>query len=169
MCEQCGNRTATVHFTEIVQGEKNEFHLCETCAKEKGYAAYQFMTGAFSVNQLLSGLMNLDPAVKQRAGSSQTRCESCGLTFSQFSQIGRFGCAHCYEAFAPGLNPMLKKIQSSNQHVGKVPKRQGGTIAYRRELTRLRQELQTRIQQEQFEEAARLRDQIRELETRVME
>ncbi|KUO95123.1 UvrB/UvrC motif-containing protein [Ferroacidibacillus organovorans] len=169
MCEQCGNRPATVHFTEIVQGEKNEYHLCETCAKEKGYAAYQFMAGAFSVNQLLSGLMNLDPAVKQRAASSQTRCESCGLTFSQFSQIGRFGCEHCYEAFAPGLDPMLKKIQSSSQHVGKIPKRQGGAIAHRRELIRLRQELQAHIKEERFEEAARLRDQIRALEMRVSE
>ncbi len=165
LCEHCGKRPATVHLTEIVQGQKSEYHLCETCAREKGEAAYQAIAGAFSVNQLLSGLMNFDPWVQERVETAAPpRCEHCGMTFNQFSQIGRFGCPHCYDAFSPGLDSLLRKIQSSDQHVGKVPKRRGGAIGMKRELQKLRLELQQRIAEERFEEAAHLRDRIRYLE-----
>jgi len=164
VCDQCGKRPANVHFTEILQGQKSEFHLCEVCAREKGEEAYQALAGAFSVNQLLSGLLHFDPSVKMRANSPTAQCEQCGLTFHQFAQLGRFGCAHCYEAFASGLNQLLRKVQSSEQHVGKIPKRRGGSIAARRELAQLREEMRQRIVAEQFEEAAALRDRIRLLE-----
>lgn len=164
LCEGCGKKPATVYFTEIVQGQKSQYHLCESCAQEKGEAAYQAMAGVFSVNQLLSGLLNLDPMIKQRAGVAAPRCDHCGLSFNQFAQVGRFGCPHCYEAFASGLSSLLRKIQSSDQHVGKIPRRRGGVIAARRELNHLREQMQLRITEERFEEAAELRDRIRKLE-----
>lgn len=163
-CENCGKRPATVHFTEIAQGQKTEYHLCEACAHERGAAAYQAMAGAFSVNQLLSGLMNLDPAARERSQATAPRCESCGLTFQQFSQIGKFGCPDCYRSFGTGLESLLKRVQSSDEHVGKIPKRHGGTVTAKRELQKLRQQMQARIAEEQFEEAAQLRDRIRQLE-----
>ena len=167
LCESCGQRPAAVHMTEIVQGQKSEYHLCEACAREKGATAYQMVAGAFSVNQLLSGLLNFDPSVTQRMKAPEPRCEHCGLTFSQFAQVGRFGCPHCYEAFAPGLGPLLRRVQSSERHVGKVPRRRGGHIAKRRELDALKEELQERIAEERFEEAASLRDRIRQLEKQI--
>lgn len=167
ICESCGKRPATVHFTEIVQGQKSEYHLCETCAREKGQAAYQAVAEAFSVNQFLSGLMHFDPSVQTRVGEASTRCENCGMTFKQFSQIGRFGCPQCYQTFAPGLESLLRKIQSSEKHVGKIPRRRGGVIGLRRELQQLRQEMQNCITEEHFEEAAKLRDRIRALEQQI--
>jgi len=164
MCEQCTKRPANVHFTEIVQGQKSEYHLCEVCAREKGEAAYQALAGAFSINQLLSGLLNFDPSVKTRTTAPTTQCDHCGLTFHQFAQLGRFGCPHCYEAFAEGLSPLLRKVQSSDQHSGKVPRRRGGAITAKRELGRLRDEMRQRIAEERFEEAAQLRDRIRLIE-----
>ena len=167
LCEECGKNPATVHYTEIVQGQKTEFHLCETCARDKGVAAYEALAGPFSINQLLSGLLNFDPLVKQRMEMPKSQCPHCGLTFQQFKQIGRFGCPHCYETFDPALDSLLKKIQSSDQHVGKVPKRRGGVVALRRQLDDLKQELQDRIREEKYEEAARLRDRIRDLERQI--
>lgn len=167
LCEECGQRPATVHFTEIVQGKKSEYHLCETCAREKGATAYQMVTGSFgpfSVNQLLSGLMSLDSNVAARTSPPTVQCDECGLTYQQFAQLGKFGCPHCYEAFSQGLGQLLRRVQSSDTHVGKVPRRAGGAIAARRELTELRQHLQQRVTEERFEEAAKLRDRIRKLE-----
>lgn len=167
LCEECGKRPATVHYTQIVQGQKTEYHLCESCAREKGVAAYEAIAGPFSINQLLSGLLNFDPVVKERMDSPGLQCPECGLTFNQFKQLGRFGCPNCYKAFDLALESLLKKIQTSDQHVGKVPKRRGGVVAVRRQLDQLRNDLQEQIRLEKYEEAARLRDRIRELEGKV--
>lgn len=167
LCEQCGERPATVHFTEIVQGRKAEFHLCEACAREKGAQAYHMVSGPFSVNQLLTGLMHLDPAVAERAAVPTLRCDHCGMTFAQFAEVGRFGCPHCYRAFAPGLGGLLKRVQSSDQHVGKIPRRRGGRAAARRELANMKRKLQECVTEERFEDAAALRDEIRILEQQL--
>lgn len=167
LCEKCGKRVAAVHLTEIAQGQKTEYHLCETCAREKGEAAYQAMAGAFSVNQLFSGLLHFDSSVTSRADAETLQCPQCGFTFEQFAQVGRFGCPSCYDAFSERLAPLLRRIQSSDHHVGKVPKRRGGAIGLRRELEQLRQDLRQCVAAEKFEEAARLRDRIHQLENQL--
>ena len=167
LCERCGKNEASVHYTEIVQGDKNVFHLCESCAREKGEATYQAMAGVFAFNQLWSGLLNVDASMPQVANSPEPKCETCGMTFSHFTKIGRFGCPDCYQTFAARMEPLLKRIQSSDQHTGKVPKRQGGTISVKRELIRLKQEMQLSVVDERFEEAAKLRDRIHYLEQQL--
>ena len=95
LCPECGKRPATIHYTKIVNGHKTEMHLCEVCAGEKGESMPGFSSG-ISFQQLLSGLLNFDnsPASgTHESFSSQTlRCPTCGLTYNQFSKIGRFGC-----------------------------------------------------------------------------
>ncbi|CAM4478126.1 hypothetical protein U9M73_14990 [Paenibacillus phoenicis] len=166
-CQECGKRPATLHFTKIVNGEKTEFHFCETCAREKG-ELIPGTSGGFSIHNLLSGFLDLGPATKGQISGHSTpehlRCEECGMTYSQFSKIGRFGCSSCYKYFNDRLDPLFKKVHGNTVHVGKVPKRIGGHIQVKRKLDDLRRELQYRILQEEFEVAAALRDQIRELE-----
>lgn len=164
-CEECGERPATVHFTKIVQGEKSEFHLCEACAREKGDWLNQTAAG-FSLNSFLSGLLNFDSA-GNAAATAPPRCSTCGLTYSQFSQVGRFGCADCYSHFEPKLEPLLRKVHGSTTHMGKVPQRTGGKMKAKRRLEELRNQLRNAIQSERFEEAAELRDKIRELEQKL--
>lgn len=163
-CQECGQRPATVHFTKIVQGDKSEFHLCELCAREKGEWMNK-TTGGFSLNSLLSGLLNFDSPGGPVA--APPRCGTCGLTYTQFSQAGRFGCADCYKHFQSRLDPLMRKVHGSTTHAGKVPQRTGGKIKTRRELDKLRQQLQTAVQLEKFEEAAVLRDKIRDLEQQL--
>ncbi|MMZ61337.1 hypothetical protein D3C76_391370 [compost metagenome] len=169
-CQECGKRPASLHFTKIVNGEKTEFHICEACAREKG-EIIPGTTGGFSIHNLLSGLLDFNPGLKgQNAGTKTTenlRCEECGLTYSQFSKIGRFGCSSCYKHFNDRLDPLFKRVHGNTVHVGKIPKRVGGHIEVKRKLDDLRRELQYRILQEEFEEAASLRDQIRELEKNI--
>ncbi|GAX89354.1 UvrB/UvrC motif-containing protein [Effusibacillus lacus] len=163
-CEECGQRPATVHFTKIIQGEKTEAHLCESCAREKG----EWMnpsTAGFSLNSLLSGLLNFDSAGTPVA--AVPRCGNCGMTYSQFSESGRFGCAECYTHFQSRLDPLMRKIHGSATHAGKVPQRTNSKIRTKRELDKLRAQLQSVIQAEKFEEAAVLRDKIREIEQQL--
>ncbi|MOA13755.1 UvrB/uvrC motif protein [compost metagenome] len=95
------------------------------------------------------------------------RCENCGLTYAQFSKIGRFGCSSCYQAFEEKLDPLLKRVHGGIVHSGKIPKRSGGQIQCKRKIEELRRELQAKIEHEEFESAAQLRDQIRELERKM--
>ncbi|MBB4074917.1 protein-arginine kinase activator protein McsA [Anoxybacillus voinovskiensis] len=92
------------------------------------------------------------------------------MTYHQFTKIGRFGCSHCYDAFAKQLQPILKRLHSGNTiHAGKIPKRIGGTIHVRKQIEQLKQKLQELIAREEFEKAAEVRDQIRSLEAQLSE
>jgi protein arginine kinase activator len=175
LCEECGKRPANLHLTKIVSGEKTEHHICEQCAKEKGDVLSNFSN--FGIHQLLSGLLNFDPSNKsvlggfsQSQSSGQTkpyRCETCGLTYAQFSKSGRFGCSDCYEYFGDNLDPLFRRIHGNTQHIGKVPEKAGGHIKLQRELDQLKQALQTYIRSEEFEKAAEIRDRIRALEKKI--
>ncbi|MCA0758372.1 UvrB/UvrC motif-containing protein [Paenibacillus sp. N4] len=168
-CQECGKKPATLHFTKIINGEKTEFHICEGCAREKG-EGIPGTPNSFSIHSLLSGLLDFEQLGAPGMGSMQQqplRCEECGLTYAQFSKIGRFGCSNCYQAFSEKLDPLLKRVHSGTVHSGKIPKRSGNQIRCRKEIEQLRRDLQTRIEHEEFESAAQLRDQIRELERKM--
>lgn len=113
LCQECGKRPATLHFTKIVNGEKTEFHFCETCAREKGELIPGTSNG-FSIHSLLSGLLDLDPSGKGQTPGAKTaqtlQCEECGMTYSQFSKLGRFGCSSCYKYFSDRLDPLFKRV-----------------------------------------------------------
>ncbi len=167
-CQECGKRPATLHFTKILNGEKSEFHFCEACAREKG-ELIPGTPGGFSIHNLLSGLLEFDsaPSKNQATPAQALRCDYCGLTYAQFSKIGRFGCTSCYQNFNSKLDPLLKRVHGSTVHIGKVPKRSGQTIEMKRQIEGLKRELQAMIDQEEFERAASIRDRIRELEKKV--
>lgn len=166
ICQECGKRPATLHFTKIVNGEKTEFHICEPCAREKGEMIPGTSNG-FSIHNLLSGLLDFEPSSVSTMKQQTVRCEHCGLTYSQFSKIGRFGCGDCYKSFAEKLDPLFKRVHGNTIHVGKVPKRTGGLIQYKREIEKLKKDMMVRIEQEEFEQAAKIRDQIREIEKKM--
>lgn len=165
LCQECNQRPATLHFTKIVNGKKHEFHICEYCAREKG--EYIPGSNSFSIHQLLSGLLNFEQPITQgvREPQDERICSKCEMTFEQFVRTGRFGCAHCYETFNDKIDPILKRVHSGNtQHTGKIPKRIGGSIHLRRKIFTLKEQLQRLIVREEFEEAAKVRDEIRMIE-----
>jgi protein arginine kinase activator len=172
LCPECGKRPATIHFTKIVNGNKSEFHLCEVCAQEKGEYMPGFgFDGGFSFNQLLSSLLHFDahapeaPTFRARVN----RCPTCGLTYQQFSKMGRFGCSDCFKTFKDRLEPLLRRIHGHTTHRGKIPEKTRGALKIRRQMEILREELARKVEAEDFEEAAKIRDQIRELQERLKE
>ncbi|MDD5270777.1 MAG: UvrB/UvrC motif-containing protein [Candidatus Omnitrophica bacterium] len=156
LCQACGKNDATVEFTEIVNDEVKQLHLCDACAKKKGIEMEQH----FSIADFLAGL--------SEPGTGVMKCDKCGMTFDEFQKIGRFGCTDCYLAFRENLRPLLKRIHGSTKHTGKSAQgrvRQGGQDN-RPEISALKQRLQLAVDREEFEEAAKLRDRIRDLENK---
>jgi protein arginine kinase activator len=164
LCEKCKKAIATVHLTEINGGKREENHLCEECARTMNLPHKQ----AISISELLGALM--EKGQKKHRGSREKReCPDCGISFSEFQNNGRLGCANDYKIFEKELAQLLKKVHGSTKYIGKVPDGSSKTPIYQNELMRLKHRLKKVIQIEDYEDAARIRDRIIELEELVGE
>ena len=166
LCDICGKNAATVHLTEIIDDQMNELHLCEECARQKSAQ----MESQFGLGDLLAGMVEFEKPTKEKELEAfSAKCPNCGLTYADFKKIGRLGCGECYTAFKKYLGPLLKKIHGSSLHIGKSPFKPVKTAKHKVDPQELRTRLARAIEVEAFEEAARLRDQIKELEKKQAE
>lgn len=160
-CDRCDNE-AKNHIAEVVKGQKVWKHLCDIHANEEGYGV-DAKTIHTPVSELLTNL------VKVHSGSSSVpqdmMCKECGTTFTQFSETGLLGCPQCYIEFEGPLGPQLERLhECGTHHIGKVPHRAGQSQAKQVLLLRLRKQLADAVANEDYKAAAKLRDQVRELE-----
>src|SRR5262245_32856555 len=157
-CQSC-NQTATVHLTEIVNGKKKEKHFCQDCAQKQEILKQQELN--------LTAI--LQSVIGQHVGGqtdelSRLTCPSCGIKYMEFKAAGRCGCPQDYQVFREPLMPLLERIHRGCKHVGKVPVNALRHATAQAELRDLRQQMRAAIEQEAYEEAARLRDLIRQKE-----
>jgi protein arginine kinase activator len=158
LCCICKEKNATVHLTQI-QGEKmQKVDLCEDCAKTKGV---NDQTG-FSLADLLLGL-GASQELEQSVGGVDAKCPQCGFTQVDFKKSGRLGCSECYVTFAEGLGGLLKSMHKGTKHVGKVPENLRTKRDITEKLTALQKKLNKAIESENFETAAQLRDEIKQV------
>lgn len=155
-CDLC-DKPAVVHEVTNKSGVHKEVHLCEDHAEEAGVQMDP------PINQLVTQLMiSKEPTV---ARSTRKTCRTCGMNFSSFSQNGVLGCPDCYESFARELSPMIERAQNGGtSHGGKCPRRGGVAIDEKLRIQRLFRQLEDAVAAEQYEKAAQLRDQLRELQ-----
>ncbi len=167
LCDECKERPATVHVTQIINDQKSEVHLCEVCAKAKGHLGFAFKP-SFSVQDLLAGLIQQfseEPELPiDMSFRVSDKCEVCGMTLEDFRRTGRLGCGRCYDEFREQLEPLLRRLHGSSKHIGKLPRRVGGIAHLKRLEGQLKKELQKAIASEKYEKAAELRDKIHQLE-----
>ena len=186
-CQQCQDREATVHLKEVTGGKLRELHLCEICANEKGFHLVIEQNKLSIATQFIWMAENLYPESSSKVGAVQ--CDVCGLRYSQFSRVGRVGCAACYDAFGPQLQKILLRIHGATKHKGRIPgpseraaaapvptpsptavaapaEPSAPPTAPDRDtrLRELRERLREAIESEAYEEAAEIRDEIRTLE-----
>jgi len=168
-CDKC-NKPATVHLTEIQNGKTVLRHLCEQCAAQ-GEGLVPKSAAHTPINQLLENFVNLHTGLQKEGNQT---CEHCGMSWGDFRKDGLLGCEHDYAIFERDLTPLLQRAhENATHHVGKVPRRAsraptaaGLTQARKQaDLTRLRKELAKAVESEDYERAAKLRDQIKEAET----
>lgn len=158
LCDVCKENIANVHFTKVINGEVDEQHLCETCAK-KHNKNFNF-DNSYSFNKFFSGLFdNLEEEVPKK--EKDIHCSNCGLTFNEFKKVGKFGCPQCYSEFKTGIKSMLKGIHGDDRHKGKIPTKANTNIRINREIEELNKKLEDAVKKEEFEKAATIRDEIK--------
>ncbi|MCD6459941.1 UvrB/UvrC motif-containing protein [bacterium] len=163
-CDKCHKNEATIHYTEIVHNQMIKMNLCEQCAKNKGIG----VQSPFSISDLLSGLAQIDA---QESMFEEPVCKCCGLEFSGFRKTGTLGCSECYKAFKEPLKSLLKTIHKNIQHKGKKLKKgsagRSRKVNVAEEIAQFKSELHKAVESENYERAAELRDNIKELEAKL--
>lgn len=168
ICEQCGERPATVIVKRNQQGHVTERHLCHVCAAEDHNINFSFDQDPMAIHNLLANWFPKQQAAVSPVKKEIPVCPSCGFTFQKFLSLGKFGCAECYSTFSPQLIEILRRVQNGNtEHTGKIPASYGTTLKIKKEIEELRKQMQTAIQDENFEEAAMLRDKVKTLNEKL--
>ncbi len=175
-CDNCGKREATVRYSENINGRRRELHLCEQCSQELGIDRMDFNM-PIDFSSFFSGML------EEFEGSDfmpmfdtvkDLQCKNCGYTFEDILNTGKFGCANCYDTFESRIEPIIRKMQGSSQHVGRlgkvtehklntkpnVKKKIQKQDSQKNEIEQLKEKLKKAVQEEKYEEAAKLRDEI---------
>ena len=188
ICDNCGKNNANVKYTQIINGKKKEMYLCDNCSKMLGINNITFNM-PISFSSMLGGLFDeienaeifpkLNPV-------QELKCNNCNLTFEEFLQNGKFGCAECYNSFGENVDEILKRIQGNNRHIGRLGKIENMTQQDNVEKTdnannekvrnensenqnkieQLKSNLKDAIKEERYEDAAKIRDEIKKLENK---
>ncbi len=180
LCEKCRQREANIKYTEVINGVKTEHNLCAQCAREMDFGGYYaaLFDGDYSVGKLLSSLLGFQPdteEVEDDRKISRIACPTCHTTYSDFIRESRFGCPDCYSTFDLLMGEKIKALQGNDHHTGKTPAFCAGeedqpdeTVKTPEEqLALLNSRLKEAIQEEEYEEAAKYRDAIKELKGRM--
>ena len=154
-CDACKASQATVFLTQIVDGKMQKVNLCEACSKEKGVTD---PTG-FALADLLLGL---GAAQEMERGGTVQKCPTCGFSQADFKKTGRPGCGACYQTFSEGLATLLKGMHKGTEHIGKIPARALQSIQRDSQVRTLQRDLRKAVAAEDYESAARLRDQLKQ-------
>lgn len=155
LCEKCGKNHATTHIKTVVNGIVREYNLCSACAAQSGY-------GSNSITGMLASMLG---DMSPQTVKSQKCCSVCGATFSDIAHSGKMGCGECYKTFNDEILPYLKRVHGATRHVGKIPNRAPLIVKPKEKTVEdLRQELARMVAEEKYEQAATLRDKIKEME-----
>jgi protein arginine kinase activator len=160
-CEQCREREAVIHLTQIVNEQVTTLHLCERCAAEKGVES----PGAQPKTPLGTFLAAMGQESEQAEAPRIETCTRCGGSLQDFRESGRLGCPDCYRSFEVPLRDLLRRLHGSTHHMGeRYTDRASGAPAARQQASELREQLRLAVETENFELAAELRDRLRVLE-----
>jgi len=158
-CQFCRERDAIIHVTNVVGNDVQKIHACRVCAESKGFD--NLKKSNFEKNHLLAGL--IDSTLPEKKGEGK-RCGHCGRTYAAFSKSAGLGCSKCYDSFGEDIEKVLKRIHGNARHLGKSPRRYcTEKVNARRRIRALEDELRISVEVENYERAARLRDEIVDL------
>ena len=177
LCDNCGKREANVRYSENINGRKRELNLCEECSRRLGIEEMDFSM-PIDLSNFFEGFMDNfggNDFVPMLDELKTLKCNSCGYTFDDIANTGRLGCKDCYSVFEDRLDPIIKRIQGSNKHVGRIGKIIDSKIENKEavkeesketvsEKEKLANELKEAIKDERYEDAAKIRDEIKKLD-----
>jgi len=165
ICQNCGKNPATVHLINVINGQKSEMNLCDSCIGDTEDSISQSLV--FEMADLIDDFYsNNDYPTKVH---ENVQCDVCNMSYQEFLGNGKFGCPNCYEQFAEYLSPVLTRLHGATFHDGKVPKRLAkisSDVFNHDKILKLKEVLEQNIKSENYEEAARIRDKIRSVESK---
>lgn len=161
-CQECGENEATIHYIEIVEGQKTSQWICNVCAEKEGITPADVSKLSHGgLEAFLGGMLSSTPPERTSAKTAtQPVCDVCGYGYNQLQKKGLLGCPSCYRAFRRQLLPMLRRYHGDVHHYGKLPRSHGPRTALRKEIARLKMMLEQAVLREAYEEAALMRDEI---------
>ncbi|MBR2704446.1 MAG: UvrB/UvrC motif-containing protein [Clostridia bacterium] len=187
LCSNCGKNEANVHYTHVINGDKTEYNLCDECAKKLGIDEMDFSM-PISFSNFLGDFFEEDSLLPSFSSNMITKCPKCGLTYDEFAKNGKFGCGDCYETFADRIESVLKNLHGSAKHRGRAPQRLAEKTSKLTEkdekenkndvkvenkplvdktmeqIDKLNNDIKLAIKEERYEDAAKIRDEIKKLE-----
>lgn len=188
LCENCGKREANVRYSENINGKVRELNLCEECSKKLGIGNMDFSM-PMDFSNFFGDFMEefTKPEWMPLLNNVKTlTCDNCGYTFDDIINTGELGCPNCYDVFEAELDPIIKRIQGTNRHVGRTGKIIDNKIdekfniksqkdeqskneaeknnTGKSKLEQLQEELKDAIKEERYEDAAKIRDEIKKFE-----
>jgi len=162
-CECCQKKDATIHLTQVIDGNVKKLNLCQDCAQDSGID----LNSPISITDVLLGLGVQPESTGPTAAEFDLSCSRCQMTRTEFKKRARLGCPECYNAFMGELSALTKAMHHSGQHVGKIPARQGNEARLVAQVAVLKKDIETAIAKEQYEVAANLRDKINALKSSI--
>ena len=169
LCDNCGKNEATIKLTQVINGKKTEMMICEECGKKMGITEINFempidlsnFLGDFISQQENEEMMPFD------IPNATLKCNKCNMTYEEFLNTGKFGCEECYNAFGYKVDSLLKRIQGTDKYIGrKANHNENNKIQENKNVSRLeklQQELKLAIKEERYEDAAKIRDEIKNI------
>lgn len=162
LCQNCKKNEANTQIKRIVNGEAAEYRLCKSCANALGFLD-SFSDFGLNFSEMFGGFLGDTPI--SSLSNRTIRCEKCSSTFDDIVKAGKIGCADCYGLFYDKLLPSLQRIHGKTRHEGKIAQSAGEEIKKERKISELKKEMDTAIKEQNFEYAAQIRDQIRDIES----
>lgn len=191
LCQNCGKNEANIKYTQVINGVKKEIALCEDCAKKLGLDNIGIPDIAMNFHSLLGDFFNdyVENTFLPSFNNETVKCKKCGMTYDEFIEKGMFGCSECYETFSNPIDSLLKNLHGTSKHVGRHPElkqykkkeielnkeiddkkkyNNGNNVEEKEDKEdskkeKLQIELEKAIKEERYEDAAKIRDQLKEM------
>ena len=167
LCQNCEKNEANIRYTQIINGVKKEIALCSECARKLGINFNSFLGDFFNDYAETEFIPMLQ--------TNEVKCKTCGMTYSDFINTGLFGCSDCYETFSNPIDSLLKNLHGTAKHIGRIPKGKADKIVVEEKeenkeekkeenkKEKLEKELEKAIKEERYEDAAKIRDELKEM------
>lgn len=176
-CQNCGKREANVRYSENINGRKKEYILCEECAEKLGINSKMNFDIPMNFGNLLGGFFedynSMPSLLNSITNVKELKCNKCGTTYNDFINTGKFGCENCYSIFSDKLDGVLRNIQGDNIYKGRKGKQIEKEIEFKNnkeenkensKIDKLKEDLEKAVKDERYEDAAKIRDEIKKLE-----
>ena len=176
LCQNCGKNEANVRYTQIINGVKKEMALCQSCSKELGIGHIEFNM-PINLSSFWGEFLEDSELLPSFIKPKEIICDKCRMTYEEFTKIGKFGCENCYSSFSDKIDSILKNIQGGNRHIGRIAiSRENNKMLQTKEIKEekveqsklevLKNDLKIAIREERYEDAAKIRDEIKKLENK---